>query len=387
MKIKLQIALTALFGVLAFSFWLFVRPAVIMEREALQLFLWNGDYLVERLAVPGGFARYVGEFLVQYFLFDAAGAAILALVLSAVSWFFWTLLHRSVPSVSEKILFPISFLPAIVLWFLMCDMDTSMTLPVAVLLTLLLMWLLPEKKTLSLFGSIALVPVGYWLAGPVILLVAVWHLRWLHQPFNKVMVAMESTAMALLLVVCVLVSSYFVPYSLENMVKGIDYRSIQADKIGTLEMMEYDYLAKACHHIVSLAKYYQHETSPDELKMSLYKPFTALTSTTSAMMMSDLFFQMGFVNFAQRTMFEAMESMSNYNKSARALCRLTETAIVTGQYEVALKYISILEETLFYKRWAQKMRQLATYPENIKNHPKYGALQKIYGETEDLLFI
>jgi len=76
------------------------------------------------------------------------------------------------------------------------------------------------------------------------------------------------------------------------------------------------------------------------------------------MMMSDLFFQMGFVNFAQRTMFEAMESMSNYNKSARALCHLTETAIVTGQYEVALKYISILEETLFYKRWAQKMRQL-----------------------------
>ena len=88
-----------------------------------------------------------------------------------------------------------------------------------------------------------------------------------------------------------------------------------------------------------------------------------------------------------RMMFEAMESMSNYNKSARALCRLTETAIVTGQYEVALKYISILEETLFYKRWAQKMRQLATHPENIKNHPKYGALQKIYGETEDMLFI
>ena len=47
--------------------------------------------------------------------------------------------------------------------------------------------------------------------------------------------------MALLLVVCVLISSNFVPYSLENMVKGIDYRSIQADKIGTLEMMEYDY--------------------------------------------------------------------------------------------------------------------------------------------------
>jgi uncharacterized membrane protein YecN with MAPEG domain len=161
MKNKLQIALTTLFGVLVFCFWLFVRPAVIMEREALQLFLWNGDYLAERLAVPGGFARYVGEFLVQYFLFETAGAAILAVVLSAVSWFFWILIHRSIPSVSDKILFPISFLPAIVLWLLMCDMDTSMTLPVAVLLTLVLMLLLPEKKTPSLFGSIALVPVGY----------------------------------------------------------------------------------------------------------------------------------------------------------------------------------------------------------------------------------
>ena len=36
-----------------------------------------------------------------------------------------------------------------------------MTLPVAVLLTLVLMLLLPEKKAPSLFGSIALVPVGY----------------------------------------------------------------------------------------------------------------------------------------------------------------------------------------------------------------------------------
>ena len=34
MKNKLQIALTALFGVSAFCFWLFVRPALIVERES-----------------------------------------------------------------------------------------------------------------------------------------------------------------------------------------------------------------------------------------------------------------------------------------------------------------------------------------------------------------
>ena len=141
MKNKLQIALTALFGVSAFCFWLFVRPALIIEREALQLFLWNSDYFAGRL---------IGDFLVQYFMFETTGAAILAVVLSAVLWLFWILLRRSIPSVSEKILFPISLLPAIVLWYLMCDMDTSMTLPVAVLLTLLLMLLLPKNKNASL---------------------------------------------------------------------------------------------------------------------------------------------------------------------------------------------------------------------------------------------
>jgi hypothetical protein len=248
--------------------------------------------------------------------------------------------------------------------------------------------------------------IGYWLVGPVILLVAVYHLRWLHQPFNEVLVGMESVAMALLLVVCVCVSSYFVPYSLENLVKGIDYRSIQCDKIGTLEMIEYDYLqrklawdkvlekanreepkAKACQHIIYLAKFYKNQISPEELKSSLYQPYKALTSATSAMMMSDLFFHMGFVNFSQRAIFEAMESASNFNKSGRALCRLTETAMITGQYEVALKYISILEETLFYRRWAQMMKQLVMHPETIKDHPKYGPMQKIYKETDDELFI
>ena len=169
MKNKLQIALTALFGVSAFCFWLFVRPALIVEREALQLFLWNSDYFAGRLAVPGGFARYIGDFLVQYFMFETTGAAILAVVLSAVLWLFWILLRRSIPSVSEKILFPISLLPAIVLWYLMCDMDTSMTLPVAVLLTLLLMLLLSKNKNASLLGSLFLMLIGYWLVGPVIL--------------------------------------------------------------------------------------------------------------------------------------------------------------------------------------------------------------------------
>lgn len=406
MKDNKKIWLTALLGLLVFCFWMFVRPAQVVEREALQLFLLNGDYLMSRLVVPGGVARYVGEFLVQFFMFEAWGAAILAVVLMAVQWLSWMLLRRCFAAAGETWLFAVSFLPSVVLWYLLCDIDTSMTLPLAVLLMLGLMALLPSGRRSSMIGSFILMPVGYWIAGPVALLIAVYHLRWLHQPFRKVWVSVESVAMALLLADCVYVSSYIVPYSLTNLAKGIDYYSIQPGKIGTLEMMEYDYLqrqkawgailkkageeephARACWHVVHLAQYYQKQLAPEELQASLYQPFKALTSAVSSMMMGDIFFQMGYVNFAQRTVFEAMESASNFNKSGRVLCRLVETAVVTGQREVALKYISILEETLLYRRWAQQMRQLATHPEQIKNHPLYGPLQQIYGETEDILFI
>ena len=52
--------LTVLFAVSVFCFWAYIRPYQIVERESLQLFLWNNDYLFSRLAVPGGLARYLG---------------------------------------------------------------------------------------------------------------------------------------------------------------------------------------------------------------------------------------------------------------------------------------------------------------------------------------
>ena len=405
-KEKTKYALIVFMGMSAFGYWAFAYPEMLMERESLQLFLLNGDYLADRLVVPGGFARYVGEFLVQFYMNEKVGACILSILFMAIQWLSWLLLRRCVPSVKDEVLYMASFLPVVALWLLLCDIDIPMTLPVAVSLTLLMMYALPARRNLCLIVSLVIVPVGYWLVGPVIVLVVVYHLRWLHKSFRKVKIMAESMMLASLLAICLLASSCFVPYSLENILKGIDYQQIQVDKAGTQEVIEYDYLqrqkawdkvlykatrkgpkAKACVHIVNLARFYKKEITPEELKVSLYKPFTALTSTVSAMMMSDLFFQMGYVNFAQRCIFEAMESTSNYNKSGRALCRLAETALVTGQYEVALKYVSLLEETLFYRKWAQVMKSLALHPELIKDHPMYGPLQKIYSETEDELFI
>lgn len=400
-----QQMLVIVFAVAIFCFWGYIRPAQVVGREAFQLFLYNGDYLQDRLSVPGGMARYVGEFIVQFFRFVTLGAFLSALLLVAIQWLSWVLLYRCLPLVSEKILFPISFVPSIALWYLLCDLDTSMTLPAAVLLTMLLMLLLPNKKKQSLICSLFLVPIGYWIAGPVVLLLSLYHLRWLRGGQSKLLVVSEMAALALLLVASVVVSSRFVPYSLQNLAKGVDYQMILPDKAGTYEELTYDYLLQlkdwdgiikksyneepkslACRNVVRMAKYYRGQIGADELKENLLHTDKVLTSGSAAMMMSDVYLHMGFINISQRAAFEVMESSPNFNKSAREMSRLVETNLITGQYEVALKYIALLEETLFYRNWARQMRELATHPETIKDTSFYGELQKVYGQTVDVFF-
>lgn len=405
LRIGWQSAATMAFAVAAYGFWNFIRPELVSAREAFLLFLWNGDYFLGRLSEPGGFARYVGEFLVQFFKSVSVGALICALLLSAVQWLSWILLKRSLPALGAKVLFPLSFLPAMILWFLLCDIDVTMTLPMAVLLTLLLMLLLPERRLSALIVSLIMMPVGYWLLGPVVLLLALWHLCWLRVRCSRLAVVVGSVALALLLTASVLVSSRFVPYSVGDLAKGIDYVMIEPGQFGTSEEIFYDYLQRqkawdtiislsneqepkslACKNITLLARYYNKQVSADELKLSLLYPNKVLTSGAAAMMMSDLYLHMGFVNMSQRAAFEVMESPSNYNKSARELVRLVETNLIIGQHEVAQKYISLLEETLFYCQSARRLKTYVLHPEQIKSSPFYGSLQEIYGETSDVFF-
>ena len=56
--------LTLFFGLVVFLFWAYRYPFALTFQEQLQLFLFDADYFCERMAEPGGLARYVGEFLI-----------------------------------------------------------------------------------------------------------------------------------------------------------------------------------------------------------------------------------------------------------------------------------------------------------------------------------
>ena len=345
-----QALVTVFCGVAVFCLWLLKWPFLMLAREQMQLFLWNTDYLTERLLVPGGLSQYLGEFIVQFFLNPVYGACWYALLFIAIQQLTW-LLFKTNQKTKTTVMYLLSFVPAVCFCYLWTDMYIPMSLTIGFLLILLLLNILKHfRMMIKMIGLVLLIPVGYWLVGD--------NIRW----------------------------------------KG--------DKVGTHEEMEYDMLIRqqrwetmirryqekpseslAIQNAVRLAAWKQQQISQQELMRGLtLSDNRALRSVSSAFVMSEVGMQMGIVNISQRSAFEAMEAIPNYNKSARALRRLVETNIITGQYDVALKYIAILEETTFYRGWARRMKPMAEHPEKIKDYPLYHRLKALYDQGEDVFF-
>ena len=85
----IRLLLTLVTGLAVFLFWRFRYPFVLAYQEQFQLFLFDDDYLMSRLAEPGGVARYVAEFLVQFYNSFTIGAAILAVLMIVVQRLSW----------------------------------------------------------------------------------------------------------------------------------------------------------------------------------------------------------------------------------------------------------------------------------------------------------
>jgi hypothetical protein len=106
---------------------------------------------------------------------------------------------------------------------------------------------------------------------------------------------------------------------------------------------------------------------------------------TSPLPTAEAFYQLGMVNVAQRTVFEAQEAILDFQKSGRCYKRLAQTNLINGQYEVARKYLSALQKTLFYRDWANETLPLLGNEKAIANHPEYGHLRQ-YAYDADFYF-
>jgi hypothetical protein len=87
------------------------------------------------------------------------------------------------------------------------------------------------------------------------------------------------------------------------------------------------------------------------------------------------YFYLGLINFSQMLAMESIDSTPDAVMPVRAMKRYAETCIITGQYDVAAKFLGYLRETMFYSRWAKEASSYLYNDEKVKAHPLWGKLR------------
>lgn len=146
-----KLSISIIFGCLSFVFWYGFYPQAFSYQEQFQLFLWTDDYLFSSFCVPGGFAGWLGELVTQFYYVPWLGALLLAGLFVAFAWI-------------------VGWLPAMLLFWLLGDTAVMLGYVMAVILVQGIFRLNKTTGRRGLITDVIIVPLLYWLAGPLSLL-------------------------------------------------------------------------------------------------------------------------------------------------------------------------------------------------------------------------
>lgn len=390
--------ISSLFCVAVILFFGMAYPHHLHYQEQFQLFLFDSNYVWDIVKLPGGVADLLGRFCTQFFLYAWVGAVIIGLLLTAIQ----LLTSRFV---GDGWLYGLSFVPSFLLWIFLLDEHALLGGVWAVMITLHAVWQIVRlpKGWQRYVAIVVLLPVLYWMVGPSwtgshyyrypsvapTLLYAAW---------------LSAIVIPLLAYVCRKwikpSKGYVVSLCSFVLVAGVmgsivwKNANFKAEKV-----MQYDFMAshQQWNRIIETAN---KEKPNNQIGVTVQNLALAMrgvlldqmqnynqngiagllpdvqSDATSPMPTAEAFYQLGMINVAQRTVFEAQEAILDFQKSGRCYKRLAQTNLINGNYEVARKYLMALQKTLFYRDWANETLPLLGDEEAIAKHPEYGRLRK-----------
>lgn len=318
----------ALWAICCFCFFQFYYPYHFYFQEQNQLFLWSWDYISEYFSQTGGLALLAGDFLTQFYYYLYFGATILTLCLELIG----VLLYRSLYKLRISH-FVALILSIIVMTFLaVCHFNTSYRLSstISVLGWVLMLWLIVELFVKNLRHCVvitccALLPT-YLLFG-----------------FPKVK-SIQKPDFILEKDFAVDCEYYFGNYD-----KVIDI--VESSDRWTDEMIFFYNLVQA-----------QRGQLPDNLLKftpTILGTFYQIGPDTPMLIirnMNELYWALGDMTFTERA---AMMTnvFSHNNRNVRMMKRLAECNYVSGDSLASEKYLRILDKTLVYNKWADRVRK------------------------------
>lgn len=435
-------AISVLFGIVVFVFWYVAYPHALSYQEQYQLFLWTGDYFANSISIPGGFADWLGEMVMQFYYVPWMGALLLAVVFVAFARL-------------------VGWLPAMLLFWLLGDPAVTQGYVMSIMLAAGAFKLNRTKGRKGLLMDLAVVPLLYWLAGPLawfyvllritrtglwgalhiitLLAVALLAYRFMldQLPMEKVLtptlyyrISLETNSL-MWVIPLVAVAEHLATHlpsvrqfmeSRPRRLLGLSYYHYAYAALCMLvawvgiskgydkdmyELIRQDYLVRneRWDDLIKRAEKYQvntafssvcvnlalaekrqlaermfefYQNGEDALIMPYFRDNTTMLPTAEA------FWRLGMVNSAMRYMFDTQESILNGKLSGRCTKRIAECMLVNGQYPAAAKQIRILKNTLFYKAWAEEAEAMLYNEQLIDAHPVYGKVRKLRFREEHL---
>lgn len=224
-----KIALSTLFGIAVFLFWLIPYVSALSFQEQYQLFLFDSDYFTNSISVPGGLADYVAEFLTQFYYIPVIGAMILAVFYVLVQRLIWLLAKRNG---ADDIWYTLSFVPSILIWFYMGDENVMLSFIVSLIVVL---WSMlhynivsndegfPKNKLRKILYLFLWIPVFYWLFGANVLIIALYVILYELIKNRSFETYLYSVCIVVYTIALILVSSTFLQYPLYRLFGGIGY--------------------------------------------------------------------------------------------------------------------------------------------------------------------
>ena len=413
--------ISSIFCVAVLLFFGLAYPQHLHYQEQYQLFLFDSNYVWDIVKQPGGVADLLGRFCTQFFLYAWVGAAIIALLLSAVQL-------MTLQLMGANKLYGLSFIPSGLLWLYLLDENALLGGVWAVLIitgmVLLISRFASIRKTVPMIIVIIIaIPVLYFLAGPVCLPIPIeslWsgiHYYRMPKVFPWLLWA-AALSVWIIMVMAVLINrckeqvSHLSPltshliFALVAVCMGWmvwKNANFKAEKV-----MQYDFMAthQQWNRIIETIN---KEKPNNQIGVTVQNLALAMrgvlldqiqnynqngiagllpdvqSDATSPIPTAEAFYQLGMINVAQRTVFEAQEAILDFQKSGRCYKRLAQTNLINGNYEVARKYLNALQKTLFYRDWANETLPLLGDEKAINSHPEYGRLRK-WAYKENFLF-
>lgn len=429
---RYRLILLLLTTVSAFLYWQQVAPGVLNYHEQNQLFLFTLDHLTHALSLPGGLADYLAEAGMQLAYYPTLGALWMA-IQSA-----WTFLLINVLLAQFRPHWGItSLLLTTTLTLTICHVRWTPAFPMALLLVLATTWLVGKGRT---WLDLLILPLLYWVAGPVTWLYAAWRILTMGQrelwvlpylalilltaaltltqwPWQVVLAgihyrtdALQSPWEAHLLTTPILLTGlYFrwvaiprrtplliLPCPLSLLALLICCRPDHNE----MEILRLDMLVRhgAWEEVIHRV---EHHPVPSPFTSQCANLALGMTGQLPQRMfelyqdgpegllmpmvrdnMSDLptaeaFFQLGMINEALRYTTDLQQSILTYKRSGRCTKRIAECHLINGHHTAAAKELQRLEQSLFYRSWAKENMRLVGRDNLIDQHPLYGRLRKL----------